>query len=141
MGLTDRLLVILSIAAVSFGRVITTPSSSLDSEQSTTNTSIAPLKGAGVFGGPLDFVNHGSDTEPSLVQVAGSYDPNDIADAETLTYYGNKGNTFNCYLKLTDAQAGQAWLGKPSAASAWKGTLQGKLQKSSSNRRLTNTCR
>lgn len=94
------------------------PSVSLDAPKNTT------------YGIP--GLNISSDSEPDVIRVAGgTWDPNDLATQETLTYYEEKGAWLNCLLEMTDGVAGQAWpdpLGRTpaSASSQWKGTLQSK---------------
>jgi len=73
-----------------------------------------------------------SASEPNLAQTAVDFDPTDYANDASWDRYKKKGNWLRCLMEMPDEVAGREWpnylnRNPPSAASQWKGTLEGKL--------------
>jgi len=73
-----------------------------------------------------------SASEPNLVQTAVDFDPTDYANDASWDKYKKKGNWLRCLMEMPDEVAGRNWpnyldRNPPSAASQWKGTLEGRF--------------
>jgi len=73
-----------------------------------------------------------SASEPNLVQIAADFDPTDVANDASWDKYKKKGNWLRCLMEMPDEVAGREWpnylnRNPPSAASQWKGTLEGRF--------------
>ncbi|KAI4658649.1 uncharacterized protein J4E79_006407 [Alternaria viburni] len=71
-------------------------------------------------------------SEPNLVQTAVDFDPTDYANDASWDKYKKKGNWLRCLMEMPDEVAGRNWpnyldRNPPSAASQWKGTLEGEF--------------
>ncbi|KAI4913443.1 uncharacterized protein J4E92_009792 [Alternaria infectoria] len=73
-----------------------------------------------------------SASEPNLVQTAVDFDPTEYANDASWDKYKKKGNWLHCLMEMPDEVAGRNWpnyldRNPPSAASQWKGTLEGRF--------------
>jgi hypothetical protein len=117
----------LGFTTLTLGRVAS--SISLDLEFAQINTYHLPDQEAdGSFVAPAGF-EAPKLSIPSTVQVAGEWDPNDVATASEWVRFLQRGKWMGCLLPATDEEAGKAWpdpLNRTpkSASSSWHGTLQ-----------------